>query len=54
MNALYDGFNLDSIRKRFDPNFMKRFMAESLLKAKATRETKEREQLKLTATKSTL
>ena len=36
-NILCDGFNIDSIKKRFDPNFMKRFMAEALLKAKNTR-----------------
>lgn len=37
MNALYDGFNIDSIKKRFDPHYMRRFMAEQLLKAKRAR-----------------
>lgn len=37
MNILCDGFNIDSIKKRFDPNFMKRFMAEALLKKKNER-----------------
>jgi hypothetical protein len=32
MNILYDG-----IKKRYDPNFMKRFMAEALLKKKQER-----------------
>ncbi len=32
LKRLYDGFNVDSIRKRFDPNYMKRFMAEAYLK----------------------
>lgn len=44
MIVLAEGFNLDSIKKRFDPNFMKRFMAEMLLKKKKERETKEREE----------
>jgi hypothetical protein len=38
INILYDGFNIDSIKKRYDPNFMKRFMAEALLKKKTERE----------------
>ena len=32
MKALQDGFNILSIRKRYDPNFMKWFMAEEMLK----------------------
>ena len=44
MNILYEGFNIDSIKKRYDPNFMKRFMAEALLRKKTERESKEREQ----------
>lgn len=40
---LCDGFNIDSIKKRYDPNFMKRFMAEALLKAKKDRLAKENE-----------
>jgi hypothetical protein len=46
MNILYDGFNVDSIKKRFDPNFMKRFMAEMLLKKKQERLDKEKEEAK--------
>jgi hypothetical protein len=42
MNCLSEGFNIESIRKRFDPNFMKRFMAEMLLKKKSERLSKER------------
>ena len=34
MNALYQGFNIESIKKRFDPKYMQRFFAEALLKAK--------------------
>lgn len=44
MNILYEGFNIDSIKKRYDPTYMKRFMAELLLKKKRERESKEREQ----------
>lgn len=43
MNVLAEGFNLDSIRKRYDANYMKRFMAELLLKKKAERVAKEKE-----------
>ena len=42
MNVLYEGFNIESIKKRFDPNFMKRFIAERLLKEKREREEKEK------------
>ena len=41
MNQLCDGFNIDSIKKRYDPNYMKRFMAELLLKKKNERLKKE-------------
>ena len=34
MNTLCEGFNIDSIKKRFDPKYMQRFMAEHLLKKK--------------------
>lgn len=44
MNALCEGFNIESLKKRFDPHYMKRFFAESLLKAKREREKKEREE----------
>lgn len=46
MNVLFDGFNIDSIKKRYDPNYMKRFMAEMLLKKKHERITKEKEETK--------
>ena len=38
MTALQDGFNIMSIRKRYDPNFMKWFMAEEMLKKRRERE----------------
>jgi hypothetical protein len=41
MNTLYDGFNIDSIKKRYDPHYMRRFMAEQLLKIKRERDEKE-------------
>jgi len=44
MSTLCNGFNIDSIKKRYDPNYMKRFMAEMLLKKKHERESKESEQ----------
>lgn len=44
MNKLHEGFNIMSIKKRNDPNFMKRFMAEELLKKKNEREKKEKEE----------
>jgi hypothetical protein len=44
LNTLYEGFNVDSIRKRLDPKFMKRFVAEALLKKKSEREQKEKEE----------
>lgn len=44
MNSLCEGFNIESLKKRFDPHYMKRFFAESLLKAKREREKKEREE----------
>jgi hypothetical protein len=46
MNTLCEGFNIDSIKKRFDPQYMKRFMAEALLKKKKERETIEQEEKK--------
>ena len=39
LKRLYDGFNVESIKKRFDPNYMKRFFAEAMLKAKAQRKS---------------
>ena len=53
MNALQEGFNIISIKKRFDPNFMKRFIAEELLKKKSEREQKEKEEEKKNATGGT-
>lgn len=44
MNVLYEGFNVESIKKRFDPNFMKRFMAERLLKEKNDRQEREKKE----------
>lgn len=41
LKRLYDGFNVDSIKKRYDPDYFKRLLAESLLKAKAQRKQKE-------------
>lgn len=32
LKRLYDGFNVDSIRKRFDPKYMKRLIADQYLK----------------------
>lgn len=43
MNILCDGFNIESIKKRYDPNYMKRFMAEVLLKKKEDRIKKDQE-----------
>lgn len=37
LKRLYDGFNVESIKKHYDPYYMRRFMAEALLKAKAAR-----------------
>jgi len=37
LKRLYDGFNVESIKKHYDPNYMKRFFAEQLLKEKAKR-----------------
>jgi len=37
LKRLYDGFNVESIKKRYDPHYMQRFMAEALLKAKKAR-----------------
>ena len=48
MNILYDGFNLDSIKKRFDPKYMQRFFGEQLKKAKEERLRKEAEEAKKT------
>jgi len=42
LKRLYDGFNVESIKKRYDPHFMKRFFAEALLKEKAKRKSAER------------
>jgi len=42
MNTIYDGFNVESIKKRFDPQYMKRFMAEALMKRKEKREEEEK------------
>jgi len=42
LKRLYDGFNVESIKKRYDPHFMKRFFAEALLKHKAKSKSAER------------
>ena len=42
LKRLYDGFNVDSIKKRYDPHYMQRFMAEQMVKEKAKRLSKER------------
>jgi|LauGreDrversion4_2_1035121.scaffolds.fasta_scaffold39707_5 hypothetical protein len=42
LKRLYDGFNVESIKKRFDPDYMKRFFAEALLKEKAKRKAAEK------------
>jgi len=39
LNILDEGFNIESIKKRFDPYYMRRFMAEALLKEKQKRLT---------------
>lgn len=44
MNTLCEGFNIESIRRRFDPKYMKRFAAEALLRARNERQAKEREE----------
>lgn len=31
LKRLYDGFNVDSIKKHFDPHYMRRFFAEALI-----------------------
>ena len=46
MSILCDGFNIDSIKKRYDPHYMQRFMAEALLKKKAERIQKENDSFK--------
>ena len=46
MNSLCEGFNIDSLKKRFDPHYMRRFMAEQLLKKKQERLKKEDEENK--------
>jgi hypothetical protein len=43
LNRLYEGFNVESIKKRYDPKYMQRFMAEQILKERAKRLSKERE-----------
>jgi hypothetical protein len=42
LKRLYDGFNVESIKKRFDPYYMRRFLAEALLKEKQKRLNKEK------------
>lgn len=44
LNCIYLGFNVDSLKKHFDPKYMQRFFAEQLLKEKAKRLSKERDQ----------
>jgi hypothetical protein len=41
LKRLYEGFNVESIKKRYDPHYMKRFFAEQLLKEKAKRKSRE-------------
>jgi hypothetical protein len=44
LNIMYEGFNIDSIRKRYDPKYMKRFIAEQIIKKRQEREAREREE----------
>ena len=43
LKRLYDGFNVESIKKRFDPYYMRRYLAEAIMKEKKKRLSKERE-----------
>lgn len=43
LKRLYDGFNVDSIRKRFDPKYMKRLIADQYLKKLAFSKSKSNE-----------
>ena len=43
LKRLYDGFNVESIKKRYDPYYMRRFLAEAIMKEKKKRLSKERE-----------
>ncbi len=46
LKRLYDGFNVESIKKRFDPHYMTRLVGDAFLKKKRERESKEREEAK--------
>jgi hypothetical protein len=46
LKRLYDGFNVESIKKHLDPKYMQRFFAEQLLKEKAKRLSRERDSSK--------
>jgi hypothetical protein len=46
LKRLYEGFNVESIKKHYDPKYMQRFFAEQLLKEKAKRLSRERESSK--------
>ena len=37
LKRLYDGFNVESIKKHFDPYYMRRFFEEAIIKAKHDR-----------------
>ena len=44
MNILYEGFNIESIKRRFDPHYMKRLIGDQMKKKKEERLSKEREE----------
>ena len=44
LKRLYEGFNVESIKKRFNPHYMQRLLAEVMLKKKRERESKERQE----------
>lgn len=46
LKRLYEGFNVESIKKHYDPKYMQRFFAEQLLKEKAKRLSRERDSSK--------
>lgn len=44
LKRLYEGFNVESIKRRFNPHYMKFLFGDALLKKKHERESKEREE----------
>ena len=42
LKRLYEGFNVESIKKRYDPNYMKRLIGDRFLMKKAERQSQER------------